>query len=218
MLTLHEKADSNSKYMDNETNTQPTPAAAPAPTAAPLAAPTDARRPSYGRGGAQGQGAKRRDRGDRPARAERPRAEFEQKIIALRRVTRVVAGGRRFSFSVALVAGDKKGRVGVGLGKAGDTSLAIDKALRDAKKHMIRIPITKTNSIPHEVYAKYSSGRIIIKPAPGRGVVAGSAARSILELAGIKDVMAKIVSPSKNQLNVAQAALKALKSLNPSKK
>lgn len=164
----------------------------------------------------QGQGGKRRD--SRGPRAERPRAEFDQKIIALRRVTRVVAGGRRFSFSVALVAGDKKGRVGVGLGKAGDTSLAIDKALRDAKKHMIRVPLTKTNSIPHEVYAKYSSGRIFIKPAPGRGVVAGSAARSILELAGVKDVMAKIISPSKNQLNVAQAALKALQSLAPIKK
>jgi len=213
--------------MDTENTTQPI-AQPTAPTAAPIVVPAstptgaDARRPlsprgnSNSRGGTGQSGTKRRG-GDR-TRSERPRAEFEQKIIAMRRVTRVVAGGRRFSFSVAIVAGDKKGRVGVGLGKAGDTSLAIDKALRDAKKHMIKVGLTKTNSIQHEVEAKYSSGRIIIKPAPGRGVVAGSAVRSVLELAGVKDVMAKIVSPSKNQLNIAQAALKALKSLTPIKK
>ncbi len=162
-------------------------------------------------------GGKKRERNER-SRSERPRAEFEQKIISLRRVTRVVAGGRRFSFSVALVAGDKKGRVGVGLGKAGDTSLAIDKALRDAKKHMLRLKLTKTGSIPHEVNAKYSSARLLIKPAPGRGIVAGSAIRSVLELGGVKDVMAKLISPSKNQLNMAQASIKALGALTSIKK
>jgi small subunit ribosomal protein S5 len=122
----------------------------------------------------------------------------------------VVAGGRRFSFSVSLVAGDKKGRVGVGIGKAGDTALAIDKALRNAKKNMVRLPLTKTSSIPHEVEAKFSSGIVRITPAKGRGMVAGSSVRSVLELAGVKDVVAKLNSGSKNHLNQAKATIKAL--------
>jgi small subunit ribosomal protein S5 len=179
--------------------------------------PQQSQQPQNRGGGGRGRDGKKRERNER-GRPERPRAEFEQKIISLRRVTRVVAGGRRFSFSVALVAGDKKGRVGVGLGKAGDTSLAIDKALRDAKKHMIKIPLTKTGSIPHEVEAKYSSARLVMKPAPGRGIVAGSAIRGVLELGGVKDVMAKLISPSKNQLNMAQASVLALNSFKNLKK
>lgn len=146
-------------------------------------------------------------------REARPRNEFEQKMLNIRRVARVATGGRRFSFSVALVAGDKKGKVGVGLGKANDTSLAIDKALRSAKKSMITINTTKTFSIPHEVSAKYCSARIVIRPAPGRGVVAGSAVRNVIDLAGIKDVTAKILSGSKNKLNIARATIDALAKL-----
>ncbi len=155
----------------------------------------------------------------RPGNREaRPRSEFEQKMLNIRRVARVATGGRRFSFSVALVAGDKKGKVGVGLGKANDTSLAIDKALRNAKKNMITVNTTKTSSIPHEVDSKYCSARIVIRPAPGRGVVAGSAVRNVLELAGIKDVTAKILSGSKNKLNIARAAVDALSQISkPSK-
>jgi small subunit ribosomal protein S5 len=148
-------------------------------------------------------------RGGKPG-DRRERSEFDQKIISMRRVTRVVAGGRRFSFSVSLVAGDKKGRVGVGIGKAGDTALAIDKALRNAKKNMVRLPLTKTSSIPHEVEAKFSSGIVRITPAKGRGMVAGSSVRSVLELAGVKDVVAKLNSGSKNHLNQAKATIKAL--------
>src|SRR3989338_6047581 len=92
----------------------------------------------------------------------RPKPEFDQKIIDIRRVTRVVAGGRRFSFSVALVAGDKKGCVGLGLGKAGDTALAISKALRNATKNMVKLKLTKTMSIPHELSAKFSSSKIML--------------------------------------------------------
>lgn len=146
-------------------------------------------------------------------RDSRPRSEFEQKMLNIRRVARVATGGRRFSFSVALVAGDKKGKVGVGLGKAGDTSLAIDKALRSAKKNMITINTTKNLSIAHEVSAKYCSAQIVIRPAPGRGVVAGSAVRNVLDLAGIKDVTAKILSGSKNKLNIARATVLALSKL-----
>lgn len=146
-------------------------------------------------------------------RGERARSEFDQKIVNIRRVTRVVAGGRRFSFSVALIAGDKKGSVGVGLGKAGDTALAIEKAARDAKKNMIKLKLTKDMHLPHDVSAKYCASEIIIRPAPGKGLVAGSSVRSVLELAGVKDVTAKIFSRSKNGLNNARAAIAALKKL-----
>ena len=147
----------------------------------------------------------------------RARPEFDQKMINIRRVARVVSGGRRFSFSVALIAGNRKGSVGVGIGKAGDTALAIDKAVRNAKKNMINVNLTKSMSIPHEVDAKYSSARIIIRPAPLRGTIAGSAARNVIELAGIKDVSAKIMSVSKNKLNIARAAVAALKKVSKPK-
>src|ERR1035437_1384299 len=98
----------------------------------------------------------------------RAKPEFDQKILNIRRVTRVVAGGRRFSFSVALVAGDKKGSIGLGLGKAGDTSLAINKALRNAKKNMVRLKLTKTISIPYDVSAKFLSSQVLIMPNKGR--------------------------------------------------
>lgn len=162
------------------------------------------------RGGADSRPKNPRKPGHRDAR---PRNEFEQKMLNIRRVARVATGGRRFSFSVAIVAGDKKGKVGVGLGKANDTSLAIDKALRNAKKNMITVNMTKTLSIPHEVGSKYCSARIMIRPAPGRGVVAGSAVRNVLDLAGVKDVTAKILSGSKNKLNIARAAIDALSKL-----
>jgi len=154
----------------------------------------------------------------RPAKKDaRPRSEFDHKTVSIRRVTRVTSGGRRFSFSVTLVAGNHKGMVGVGQGKAGDTPLAIDKALRDAKKNMIQIATTKDMSIPHEVTAKYSSCRVLIMPAPGRGILAGSSVRTVLELAGISQVNAKILSGSKNRANIAKVAVKALESLSRSK-
>lgn len=152
----------------------------------------------------------------RPARAqqERVKPEFDTKIIAIRRVTRVAAGGRRFTFSVAVVSGDRKGRVGVGLGKAGDTSLAIDKATRHAKKNMIRVTLSPAMTIPHAVEAKFSSAMVMLMPAKGRGVVAGSAVRNVIELAGIKDICGKLLSGSKNKLNIARATVKALSMLS----
>lgn len=140
----------------------------------------------------------------------RAKPEFDQKIINIRRVTRVVAGGRRFSFSVALVAGDKKGSVGLGLGKAGDTALAINKGLRNAKKNMIKLNLTKTMSIPHELSAKFSSSYVMLRPNKGRGLVAGSVIRDIVKLAGMKDITGKILSNSKNKLNNAKAVMVAL--------
>lgn len=167
--------------------------------------------------------SERGDRGGRrPSRQPRRRdarakPEFDQKIISLRRVTRVVAGGRRFSFSVALVAGNKKGTVGVGQGKAGDTPLAIEKAFRDARKNMITVNMTNKMSIPHEVEAKYAASRVKIMPAPNKGVLAGSSVRTVLELAGLKEVGAKLFSRSKNTTNNAYVAIKALKKLEHTK-
>lgn len=150
----------------------------------------------------------------KPRKRARVKREFDQKVIGIRRVTRVVAGGRRFSFSVTLVAGNKKGSVGVGSGKAGDTAAAIEKAFRQAKKTMITLDLTKEGSIPHEVRAKYTGSKIMIYPAPGKGLTAGGAVRSVLELSGVMDVGAKILSRSKNKLNNARATIKALKEIS----
>ncbi|MCF7835762.1 MAG: 30S ribosomal protein S5 [Candidatus Marinimicrobia bacterium] len=145
----------------------------------------------------------------------RVKSEFDQKIIDIRRVARVVAGGRRFSFRVSIVVGNKKGEVGVGMGKATDTALAIEKAARMAKKNRIKVNLTENNSIPHEIEAKFTQAQISIKPArEGRGLVAGSSLRTVLYLAGVNDVVAKIFSRSKNKLNIAMATIKALKELD----
>lgn len=157
----------------------------------------------------------RRQRSNRrPSRREnRIKPEFDQKIVSLRRVTRVVSGGRRFSFSVAVVAGNRKGMVGVGLGKATDTPLAIEKAFRDARKNMITVNMTKDMSIPHDVDAKYAASVVKLMPARGKGLLAGSSVRAVLELAGLKDIGGKLLSRSKNSLNNAYATIKALKKL-----
>lgn len=165
------------------------------------------------RGRRQGGDRRNNRRSRRGGRGERARPEFDQKIISIRRVTRVMAGGRRFSFSVSMVIGDKKGKVGVGIGKAGDTQLAIEKAARNAKKNMIVVPMNKESHIPHDIHTKYASSEVMIMPAPGRGLVAGSSVRTVLEHAGVKDVTAKIFSRSKNKLNNARAAVEALKLL-----
>ena len=145
-------------------------------------------------------------------RDDRARSEFAQKMIGIRRVARVMAGGRRFNFSAAIVIGDKKGRVGVGVGKAADTQLAIEKATRHAKRNMINLNLTKNRSIRHNVEAKFCASVVEIRPSPGRGLVAGSSVRSVLEMAGVTDVTAKLLSRSKNPINNARAAIQALKS------
>lgn len=155
-----------------------------------------------------------RSGGRRDHRAEKPQLEYDQKMIDLRRVARVVRGGRRFSFMMILVIGNRRGKVGVGVGKGGDVATAMDKAYRDAKKHLLTLNLTKTSSIPHETEAKFCSSRVVLRPAPGRGVAAGSSARVICNLGGIKEVSAKFVSKSKNKLNNARATLAALAKLS----
>lgn len=196
----------NEETQTTEVTTEPT-ATEPVATV-----PTDSATPErkdFRRGSRRPGGDRRNDRRG-PRREERARPEFDQKIISIRRVTRVMAGGRRFNFSVALVAGNKQGKVGVGIGKAGDTQLAIEKALRSAKKNMITVVMNENRIIPHDVDAKYASSRVMIMPAKGKGLVAGSSVRTVLELAGVRDVTAKLFSRSKNKLNNARAAVKAL--------
>jgi small subunit ribosomal protein S5 len=155
----------------------------------------------------------RQRRGEKRDAPRRERSEFDQQIIEIRRVTRVVAGGRRFSFSIALVIGDKRGRVGIGLGKATDTALAINKAARDARKNMITVPRTEHGSIAHDVSAKYASSFISLFPSPERGLVAGSAVRTVLEFAGITDITSKIQTRTKSKIAIARATIEALKKL-----
>lgn len=197
--------------MEEATNTTPV-AAAPAPEAPKAFVPRPSREGGdRGRGG-RGGGNRRPQRRDAMVKPE-----FDQKIVSLRRVTRVMAGGRRFSFSVALVAGNRKGQVGVGQGKATDTPLAIEKAFRDARKNMITVNTTKDMSIPHDTEAKYAASWVKIRPIKGKGIIAGSSVRTVLELAGLKEVGAKLMSRSKNHANNAYAAVKALKLLEHTK-
>ncbi len=170
-------------------------------------------KPAFRPRGGQGQ------RGGRPGgrggprrknfRREKP--EFEQKIVSLRRVTRVMAGGRRFSFSVAIVIGDKKGRVGFGLAKANDTAAAIDKAVRVAKRDMITLKLTENNSIPHDVQTKYKASEVLLRPVTGKGLAAGGGVRTVLELAGVDEVGGKLLSRSKNNINNARVTIEALR-------
>lgn len=162
--------------------------------------------------GQQGRRSGGRREGGRGNRPEKPKPEYDQKMLDLRRVARVVRGGRRFSFMMILVIGNRHGKVGVGVGKGGDVSTAMDKAYRDAKKRMITVNLTKDSSLPHETEAKFCSSKVVMRPAPGRGVAAGSSARAIFNLGGIRDVSAKFVSKSKNKLNNARATMAALAS------
>ncbi len=181
-------------------------------TALPVKEDAKSPRDRRGAGGNRRGGGDRRG-GPRGGRDER-RSEFAQKMIGIRRVARVMAGGRRFNFSAAIVIGDKKGRVGVGLGKAMDTALAIEKATRDAKRNMVTIDLTKNRSIKHNIEAKYCASVIEIRPSLGRGLVAGSSVRAVLELGGVSDVTAKLLSRSKNPINNARAAIEALRQVS----
>lgn len=152
-------------------------------------------------------------------RQSRQQSEYQQKLLDLRRVARVVAGGRRFSFRATVVAGNLNGEVGIGVGKGADTALAIEKAFRKARQLLIKIPLTKERSIPHEVEARYASGHVIIKPAKsGKGLVAGGAARVVLAYAGINNASAKILSHTKNKINNGRATIEALKLLKTKKR
>ncbi len=209
---------------ETTTSAQATPTATDAPTAstAPVAnAQTAAprgdrpqadrprgRRPE--RGGKRGGDSRRKN-------FKREKPEFEQKIISLRRVTRVTSGGRRFSFSAGVVIGDRAGRVAFGLAKANDTAAAIDKAVRAAKKDMITLKLTPTNSIPFDVQAKYKASEVLLRPVTGKGLAAGGGVRTVLELAGVDEVGGKLLTRSKNNINNARVTIKALRTFSVKK-
>ena len=140
-------------------------------------------------------------------------AQLEETIIKTRRVAKVVKGGRRFSFSVLVAVGDKDGRIGIGFGKANEVSDAISKASQNAKKNMQKIYLTKRKTVPHEIIGEFKGSKVIIRPAaPGTGVIAGGAVRSIMDSVGVTDVLAKVLG-SKNQVNVTKATILGLQSL-----
>lgn len=150
----------------------------------------------------------------RPTKSIRIKEEFNEKVLDIRRVTRVVAGGKRFRFRVTLVIGDGKGRVGVGVAKGLDVQSAVAKAKAHAKKNTFEIPLQDGRTIPHEVYAKYSAARVLMKPArQGHGLKAGGAVRVVLALSGVKDATAKCLGRTPNKLTNALAAIEALKKL-----
>lgn len=145
---------------------------------------------------------------------QRERPEYEQKVLDLRRTARVVAGGRRFSFRASVVIGNRNGKVGIGVGKGPDVASAVEKGVFQAKKNLIVIPMNAKRTIPHEVSAKYSAARIILKPAPeGKGLLVGGPIRVIADLGGIKNLTGKILGRTVNKLNNAQATLAALRKL-----
>jgi len=138
--------------------------------------------------------------------------EFTEKLIRLNRVSKVVKGGRRFSFSALMVIGDGKGRVGYGFGKANDVTEAIRKSVADAKKNLITIPL-KGDTIPHQILGEFKSAAVLMKPAtPGTGIIAGGPVRAVMECAGIKDVLAKSLG-SKNTMNIEKAVFNGLSNL-----
>ena len=142
---------------------------------------------------------------------EKEQKEFDEEVLQIDRVTRVVKGGRRLRFRTTVAIGDHKGRVGIGIGKASEVVTGIKKAVTKAKKDLIKVPITKGDTIPHEVNIKYKAAHLLIMPAsPGTGVIAGGALRKILNLAGVKNVLSKNLG-SRNSLVTAQASIKALK-------
>ena len=141
---------------------------------------------------------------------EAERDEIEQKLVEIKRVTRVTAGGKKLSFRACMVVGDKNGRVGIGTAKGKDVAIAIGKAVNKAKKNMISVPIVN-ETIPHEIEEKFKAAKILLKPARrGRGVIAGGPIRLVLELAGVQNIVSKMLG-SHNKMNNIKATINALK-------
>ncbi|NYN92055.1 30S ribosomal protein S5 [Mesomycoplasma hyopneumoniae] len=144
------------------------------------------------------------------ARDKNSKPEFEERVIAIHRVVKVVKGGRRFSFSAFAVVGNKKGRVGFGHGKANEVQDAVKKAIKDAQNRLVSVPIYRKSTVPHEITVKYLASKILIKPAPrGKGIVASNTVRAVVELAGYTDIYTKTYG-SRTKINVVRATLKAL--------
>ncbi len=147
------------------------------------------------------------------ARIDASKLNLQERVVQIRRVAKVVKGGRHFSFSVVVVVGDGQGHVGVGMGKAREISDAIRKGVEQAKKALVEVPLRGT-TIPHEVIADYGAARVLLRPAaPGTGVIAGLPVRAVVEAAGVRDILTKSLGSS-NQLNIVKAAMLALQKLS----
>lgn len=148
---------------------------------------------------------------------EKERKEYEEEVLQVDRVARVVKGGRRMSFRTTVVIGNRAGKVGIGIGKANEVQISIQKGVRQAKKNLIQVPIVK-DTIPHDIWVKYKATKLIMIPAaPGTGLKAGSSTRKILELAGLKNILSKRIG-SGNRINLAKATIKGLQMLKQPKK
>jgi len=171
------------------------------------------RRGGGGKGDRRGGG--RRGSGDR--RAQERDSEWQERVVQIRRVSNTVKGGKKMSFRAIVIVGNERGQVGVGVGKAGDVIGAVRKGVADGKKHLVKVPLTRTNSVPTESRGRDGAASVLIRPAaPGTGVIAGGSIRTVLELAGIKNVLAKRLG-SKTPLNNARAAMEALSALRTHK-
>ena len=145
---------------------------------------------------------------------EKPQSEWTERVVQISRVTKVVKGGKKLSFRAIVIVGNRKGQVGIGCAKASEVIIAIQKAIADGRKNVVTVPIFKT-TIPHPITGKSGAGAVMLRPASeGTGIIAGGAVRSVLELAGIENILSKSLG-SKSPLNAASATIEALKSLTP---
>ena len=148
-----------------------------------------------------------------PKKGYKAKSEWSERVVSIQRVTKVVKGGKKMSFRAVIVVGNEQGKVGVGVGKAGEVITAVRKGVNDGKKNIISIPLTSSNSIPHPTNGRFGAAKLILRPsAPGSGVIAGSSIRTVLELAGIKNILSKQLG-SNNLLNNARATINGLSTL-----